>query len=56
MRPDAAVDLGNSLCAWAELLPPAQAAPLVQQAVEAYQHALAQEEDALVGDACMSHG
>lgn len=37
---------GNALCAWAALLPPPAALPLLQRAVEAYTAALALEEDA----------
>ena len=48
VRADAAVNSGNTLAAWAELLPPAQAVQMLTSAQQAYEAALTQEEDAAV--------
>lgn len=48
MRADAAVNSGNAMAAWAELLPPAEAVEMLNNAQQAYQAALTQEEDAAV--------
>jgi hypothetical protein len=48
LRPDAGVNAANALCSWAELVQAPQRAELLQQAVELYRAALAQEEDAAV--------
>ncbi len=48
LRTDAAVNCGNTLCAWAEAAGPTTSLPLFERAVDAYRVALAQEEDALV--------
>ena len=48
MRADAAVNSANTMAAWAELLPPAEAVGMLNNAQQAYQAALTQEEDAAV--------
>lgn len=49
LRPDAAVNAANALTSWAEVTQePRQRLQLLQQAVQLYQAALQQEEDALV--------
>lgn len=47
-RADAAVNTGNSLAAWAELLPAVEAVHMLTNAQQAYEAALSQEEDAAV--------
>ncbi|KAA6425736.1 MAG: hypothetical protein FRX49_04111 [Trebouxia sp. A1-2] len=46
MRADAAVNSGNTLAAWAELLPAGAAVQMLASAQKAYEAALTQEEDA----------
>lgn len=48
MRADAAVNSGNTLAAWAELLPAGAAVQMLASAQKAYEAALTQEEDAAV--------
>ena len=49
VRADAAVNSGNTLAAWAELLlPPRDALQMLARAQQAYRAALEQEEDAAV--------
>ena len=48
MRADAAVNSGNTLAAWAELLPAVEAVQMLASAQKAYEAALTQEEDAAV--------
>ena len=48
VRADAAVNSGNTLAAWAELMPAAEAIQMLDSAQQAYQAALAQEQDAAV--------
>ena len=48
LRADAAVNSGNTLAAWAELLPAAEAVHMLTNAQQAYEAALSQEEDAAV--------
>jgi hypothetical protein len=46
LRPDAAVNAANVMCSLAELCSGAEVLALLTQAVQLYQSALAQEEDA----------
>ncbi|DBA87568.1 TPA: hypothetical protein ACH3X1_004592 [Trebouxia sp. C0004] len=46
MRADAAVNSGNALAAWAELLPAGEAVQMLASAQKSYEAALTQEEDA----------
>ena len=48
VRADAAVNSGNTLAAWAEMMPAAEAIQMLDSAQQAYQAALAQEQDAAV--------
>lgn len=48
LRADAAVNSGNTLAAWAELLSAGEAVHMLTNAQQAYEAALSQEEDAAV--------
>ncbi len=48
LRADALVNSGNTLAAWAELLPAGEAVQMLASAQKAYEAALTQEEDAAV--------
>jgi len=48
VRADASVNSGNTLAAWAELLPAGEAVQMLASAQKAYEAALTQEEDAAV--------
>ena len=53
IRADAAVNSGNTLAAWAELLPQAEAIEILSSAKQAYETALTEEQDAAV--CCLLH-